>query len=366
MLRILEVKKGGLFFSYHNTARTISNACISKGTGGLSFAVLGIVATLPSLQRCSCPVLSADISDVRVNRWLMKMIPVHKLAKEYETDVRNIINWAKSGKITASRIGTVWMIDEPSLKHYISTHTKKVKQNQYLKEQIQEKEEEITDMIAHLDDFLFSLRSLNYISPLFRIIINEMSLLLPEEKMQEAFISISTGESIYEAAKKYGVSYDRMCYLYRKFLRMIVAKSGFLKEQRNRLAALEYKVRELSLLNEKREMKILQLTKKDISEEQLHELYGEFGDVSSTVLDLYSMSLVNDVEIETRAANVLKANDIETVEQLYKYVAMFGFKKLLDFDNMGTTTLRRLKYALRKKGLLDNKDKSPLIDFFRK
>lgn len=296
----------------------------------------------------------------------MKLIPVHKLAKEYETDVRNIINWAKAGKITASRIGTVWMIDEPSLKHYISTHAKKIKQNQYLKEQLQEKEEEINDMIAHLDDFLFSLRSLNYISPLFKIIINEMSLLLPDQKMQEAFVSISIGDDIYKAAQKYGVSYDRMCSLYRNFLRIIVAKSGFLKKQRTRLAELEYKVRELSLLNEKRKMKILQLTKVDVSEELLHNLYEEFGDLSSTVLELYNMSLDTDIGVGTRAAHVLKANDIVTVEQLYKFVAMFGFKKLLNFDNMGTTTLRQLKYALRKKGLLDNKDKSPLIDFFRK
>ena len=296
----------------------------------------------------------------------MKLIPAYKLANEYDTDIRNIINWAKDGKITASRIGTVWMIDEPSLKRYLSTHVKKAKQKKYMEQQIQEKEEEISDLIAHLDDFLFSLRSLNHISPLFKIIINEMSLLLPEEKAQEAFVCISTGGDIYKAAQKYGVSYDRMCFLYRKFLRMIVAKSGFLKEYRTRLSELEYKVRELSLLNDKREMKIIRLTKKDISEEQLHDLYGEFGDLSSTVLDLYNMSLATDVEIETRAANVLKANDIETVEQLYKYVAMFGFKKLLNFDNMGATTLRRLKYALRKKGLLDNKDQSPLIDFFRK
>ena len=296
----------------------------------------------------------------------MKLIPAYKLAKEYDTDVRNIVNWAKSGKITASRIGTVWMIDEPSLKRYLSTHTKKAEQKKYIEEQIQEKEEEISDLIAHLDDFLFSLRSLNHISPLFRIIINEMSFLLPDEKMQEAFVDISTGKSIYEAAKKYDVSYDRMCSLYQKFLRMIVAKSGFLKEHRNRLAKLEYQVRELSLLNEKRKMKILHLTKKDMSEEQLHELYGEFGDLSSSVLDLCNMSLATDVKIETRAAHVLKVNDIETVEQLYRFVAMFGFKKLLDFDNLGSTTLRRLKYALRKKGLLDNKDNSPLIDFFRK
>lgn len=296
----------------------------------------------------------------------MKMIPVHKLAKEYETNIRNIINWAKAGKITASRIGTVWMIDEPSLKRYISTHTRKAEQKKYLEEQLQEKDEEISDMIAHLDDFLFSLRSLNHISPLFRIIINEMSLLLPGKKMQEAFVSISTGESIYEAAKKYGVSYDRMCTIYHKFLRMIATKSGFLKGYRNRLAELEYKVRELSLLNEKRKIEILHLTSKDMSEEQLKELYDQFGALSSNVLDMYNMSLDTDVEIETRAFNILKANDIETVEQLYKYVAQFSFKKLLDFHGMGSTSLRRLKYALRKKGLLDNKDTSPLIDFFRK
>lgn len=119
----------------------------------------------------------------------MNLIPANKLAKELDTDIKNIINWAKAGKITASRIGTTWMIDESSLKHYLSTHLKKAEQDKYLEQQIQEKEDEITEMIAHIDDFLFSLRSLNQISPVFKVIINEMSLLLPNKKMQEAFIS---------------------------------------------------------------------------------------------------------------------------------------------------------------------------------
>lgn len=295
----------------------------------------------------------------------MKLIPVHKLAQEYDTDERNIINWAKAGKITASRIGNVWMIDEPSLKRFLSYHAKKVKQKKYLEEQLQEKEEEINEMIAEFDDFIFSLRSINHISPLFRIIINEMSLLLPEKKMQEAFVSISTGESIYKAAQKYGVSYDRMCFLYRKSLRTITQKSGFLKGYRNRLSELEYKVRELTILNENKRIEILRITNRGISDDKLQELYDKYGSIPTNILDMLYMSLDTDVQLETRALNVLKSHDIETVEHLYRFVSSNGFQGLLDFDGFGATTLRRLKFALRKKGLLDFKDESPLIDYFR-
>lgn len=295
----------------------------------------------------------------------MKLVPVHQLAQEYKTDARNIINWAKSGKITASRIGTVWMIDEPSLKRYLSYHTKKANQKKYLEEELQEKQEEINEMIAKFDDFLFSMRSLNNITPLFRIIIHEMSLLLPEERMQEAFVTISTGGSIYEAATKYGVSYDRMCTLYRKFQRMIIQKMGFIKSYRERLAELEYKVRELTLLNENKRAEIIRLSHREISDDRLQELYDKNGSIPQSVLDMLCMSLEKDVQIETRAVNALKNIDVETVEQLYRYVSTYGFNRLLELNGFGSTSLRRLKYALRKKGLLDHKDESPLFDYFR-
>lgn len=296
----------------------------------------------------------------------MKLIPVHKLAKEFNTKERNIVNWIKAGKITASKIGRVWMVDRSSLQSYILKHTKAVAQEKYIAEQIQEKEEEINEMIAHLDDFLFSMRSLNKVSPLFRMIIDEMSLLLVNPKMQKAFSSIATGESIYKAAQEYGISYDRMCTLYKQSLRTIEAKCGFLKEYRNRLAELEHQVRELTLLNERKKMELLQLgNKKDVSKEKLRELYEKFGELGRDVLKIYSMSLVDDVKVGIRAANVLKANDIETVEELYKFVAMFGFDRLLNFEGMGRISLQDLKYSLRINGLLDKRDQSPLIDFFR-
>lgn len=295
----------------------------------------------------------------------MKLIPVHQLAKEYKTDPRNIINWAKSGKITASRIGSVWMVDEPSLKRYLSHHLKKAKLKEYLKGELQERQEEIDEMIAQFDDFIFSLRSLNHVSPLFTIVINEMSLLLPEEKMQKAFVSISTGGSIYEAATKYGVTYDRMCALYRKFLRTITKRMGFLKEYRKRLAELEHKVRELKILNESQRIEILRLTNRKINEDRLQELYDKNGTIPSSVLDMLCMSLEKDVKVETRALHILINIDITTVEHLYRYVSTHGFNSLLDLHGFGSMTLRNLKFALRQKGLLDYKDQSPLFDYFR-
>lgn len=302
-----------------------------------------------------------------------KFVPIHTLAQELNTHERNIVNWIKAGKITASRIGSIWMVDRSSLENYILTHAKRAQQEKYKVEQLQERYQEIDEMIANLDDFLFSIRSLNKVAFLFRVIINEMSYLLPEPKMQQAFIKISTGESIYNAAQQYGVSYDRICAVYRKCLRIIINKSGFLQEYRNRLAKLERKVRELTLLNEKKKIELLHLSeiyhlddKKDVSEEKLKELYDTFGKEGKDVIEIYNMSLMDDVKLETRAWSVLKTNDIETVEELYKFVAMFGFDKLLTFEGLGKTTLRRIKYTLRTKGLLDTKDESPLIDFFRK
>lgn len=156
-----------------------------------------------------------------------------------------------------------------------------------------------------------------------------------------------------------------MCSIYNKTLRIITSKSGFLKDYRSRLASLEYKIRELSILSEKRKIELQRYMKQDVCEDKLQELY-HLKERSNTILEIYSMSLEIDVELETLAVNVLKENGINTVEDLFRFVAISDFNRLLVFRGMGPITVRRIRSVLYKKGFIDNKDESPLIDFFRK
>lgn len=293
-----------------------------------------------------------------------KIIPItlDQAAQKFDVPVRILKEWGRSGKIAYAKNGASLMTDENSVRCYLELKASLVRSNKYLEKITREKQEEVNEIISKYDDFLFSLRGLDTISPLFRIMINGMALLLSNKRMQKPFIDISCGQSIYDAAQSYGVTYDKMCSLYQDALRVIGTKTNFLKDYRNRLAKLEYRLRELSVLNNYIGMRELSQTDIDLSS----PIFMRKGSLPTSLEDILSLSLEKDLKIETRSVNAFKSNDIYTVGDLYTFVGKFGFERLLCFDRFGEISLHRLKNTLRKNGLLDSNDNSPLLDFFRK
>ena len=59
-------------------------------------------------------------------------------------------------------------------------------------------------------------------------------------------------------------------------------------------------------------------------------------------------------ELDRRTVNALRGNDIETLEDLMKYVIEHkGLDKLKTLHNMGEVSFKRLESELLKKGILD-------------
>lgn len=292
-------------------------------------------------------------------------ITLEKAVEKYGISSKTLIQLGKDNKIAFFRQGGMLMVEENSIKCYLHLEEFLISQNIYSEVLQREKQEEIDEIISKYDDFLFSLRSLDQISPIFKLIVSSMSLLLPDQKMQKAFVDISLCESIYETAKNYGVSYDRMCMLYQEAIYFIGKKTSFLRDYRNRLAKLEYKVRELTFLDKCKNMEILHSTNNIMNERVQNKISNLIEDYPRAFSDILKLSLENDLKLEPRCMRALKSKCIYTIEDLYKYVSDsgIGFDTLLKISNLGKVSLQKLKFNLRRKGFLDLNDKSPLFDY---
>ena len=103
---------------------------------------------------------------------------------------QEIQQWAISKKITSYVVKQgVRLVDLTNLREFISHIERMGIQKLYLQLIIQDKEEEINEIISQFDDYLFCLRSLKNISPLLKLIIAELSTFIHDKK---SAISIDT------------------------------------------------------------------------------------------------------------------------------------------------------------------------------
>lgn len=132
-----------------------------------------------------------------------ELISIEEAARITGFPYEEIEDWVKSRKITSfhTRTGTR-MVDIGNLRDFI-THIEHLGiQKLYLQLVIQDKEEEADEIIAQYDDYLFCLRSLKNISPLFKQIIAELSTFIDDKQDRYIFTEITSGAKILDVAKR--------------------------------------------------------------------------------------------------------------------------------------------------------------------
>ena len=96
----------------------------------------------------------------------------------------------------------VRLVDLTNLREFISHIERMGIQKLYLQLIIQDKEEEINEIISQFDDYLFCLRSLKNISPLLKQIIAELSTFIDDKQDRYIFTEITSGAKILDVAKR--------------------------------------------------------------------------------------------------------------------------------------------------------------------
>ena len=176
---------------------------------------------------------------------------------------QEIQQWAISKKITSYVVKQgVRLVDLTNLREFISHIERMGIQKLYLQLIIQDKEEEINEIISQFDDYLFCLRSLKNISPLLKLIIAELSTFIHDKKDRLIFTEITSGAKIEDVAKRCGISYDGICRRYKVISLRLQENMGFLTEYKKTITNQDLEIERLWIENRNMEYELRRLYKK--------------------------------------------------------------------------------------------------------
>lgn len=283
------------------------------------------------------------------------LIPLHAAVEKYGSEARNILNWAKAGKITASRIGGTWFVDEESIRTRIKLNKKISAENIQLSEVIKEKEK----LIQKFENDIYILKNIYDLSPAFQLILFESSKLIPDERDQAIFLDMVMGKkSIATLAKDYHSTLKAIANIQKSNVNIINAKSGFLKTYRNQLSKLYWENRklEITIRSQKEQIKVLSsLVPDKKTQAPPEEITPEIANILSTRLF--------DMDFDVRTLNCFSSLSLKTVEDLLRITKLNGLDGLLMCRNFGKKTLATLKRTLYEANIIDENEWSYLYNY---
>lgn len=272
-----------------------------------------------------------------------------------------LTEWGKEGKIAFSKRGNMLMTDLNSIQCYLDLEETFKKQEKYLTDIIEEKQEEVNSIIAVYDDYIFSMRTLEKTTPLFKRIVQELSSLIKEDANRRIFIEIALGRDIYNVAKRNDISYDKICSLYKSLVDLIDRRGGLIDKYQSTIQEQELKIKELSISIRNFEAVFKQFEK-----------YGEITTRLNKVENIppkaiyhLSLSIRSDLQLDTRTKNGLVSADIETVENLIRYLYSHDgrFSSLLENHILGKVSYNNLKKELSQRSIIDENEYSYLLEY---
>lgn len=113
------------------------------------------------------------------------MITLRDAALLYDASERTILYWAKQYNIAVTRIGESWLVDDVAISKLFAHNIRWG--NEYFKEEINIREEALTKAILQIDDLIYLFKSVKKIAPIFHLIIQEMSQLIPHKQKKVVF-----------------------------------------------------------------------------------------------------------------------------------------------------------------------------------
>lgn len=196
----------------------------------------------------------------------------------------------------------------------------------------------------------FLSESFKKLTPEYLFIITEMRNLLNSERKKFVFHALATHISSRKVAKHLNISQRKVKIIFQDALTDIGIQTGFVRKYLDEGVEKEEEIRVLK-------SKIISLNTRIEKLESELALRIKFSGEKISIEDqrhLLDKLLTVPFELDRRTVNALRGNDIETLEDLMKYVIEHkGLDKLKTLHNMGEVSFKRLESELLKKGILD-------------
>lgn len=279
----------------------------------------------------------------------LNLVPVEKEARKWGTDPRNVINWIKIGKISGSRLGESWGVDKGSITRYMQLNAKISQYDKILEKKLQEKEK----ALRKFNNNIFIINNLYELTPAFQLVLYEMSTLIPTSKDQVIFLDMFLGKKEVETiAEEHHLPPEQIIFIQRKNIKIICAKSKFLKNYRNILKELKSNLRRLEIQNRTKKEVIQNL--QQLLPSEVKESLSPYIECVLTpeIVTLLSTPL-KDILTDKRSLNCLLCMEIETVEELIRFLKKSGgYNSFLRVRNFGYKTLQKLRLELYRKNIV--------------
>lgn len=292
---------------------------------------------------------------------LITPIKLIDASNKYSISYSTLREWGKTGRIVVIKRAGVLYADEESIKAYSELQKSLRKHEEYLNRMIAEKEEEVSNIIAIYDDYLFSMRSLEKVIKIFPILISELGELIKNEKTRDIFINIALGEDIYKIARKHSLTYDRTCCIYTQAINIIERRNKLFAKYKNKIVeqAGEIQILKLKINNLKNHIGRLEKTK------GFSIKINNIEAISEKSLYLLSLDIKKIFMDDQRVCNCLRSRSIDTVEDLLRFICNRDgdFDSLLEIEGFGKICLKKLKSVLMKNKIIDENGHSDLYEY---
>lgn len=294
------------------------------------------------------------------------MITLRDAALLYNASERTILYWAKQYNITVTRVGESWLVDDVAISKLFAHNIRWG--NEYFKEEINIREEALTKAILQIDDLIYLFKSVKRIAPIFHLIIQEMSQLIPHEQKKAVFLEVISGTRISKVAQNHGISFARACYLYESALTIISSHQGFFSNYLNILADKELEINSLQIQNRNLRQHINMIhtiLEKETGENGNGQLAGIVEEhIPQAIVKILSLNLLTELSLDTRTINCMKVLDIVTVEDLLRFIKQGGgLNSLYMARNFGVKSCEALVHKLEKLGVIDSEGNSSLFKY---
>ena len=286
------------------------------------------------------------------------MITLGEAAIKFRISEEVILRLIKQHKITSTRLGRTQMVDEVSLDMLICQNKQVSDYWMKCEQEIVFWEQALTDAILKLDGLVFLFNSVGKISPLLRVIINEMGAQISREEKRTVFIKIASGMDIPSVARECGMTEDKACRLFKETIKDLDNKLGFLHTYHKDIEEKNKEIYKLELINRNRLEYITTLT-------NIIDSYGYLDEnelvanpeVHSSIpwicVQILSLNIMDNLNLDTRIENCFKALEIVTIEDLLRFIKKEGFNNFLRCQNFGKQSLAILKKELIGFGIID-------------
>lgn len=266
-------------------------------------------------------------------------ISIEKAAAKYQISGGRIYNWCCKRKVTFSEIDNDLFIDENSLMECLDRNIRFSLEQNELNRHMEEK-------LQASKENLFLLQSLKELTPIIRILIEELSLLIRSDERREFFRFIALEGSLKEYAVNNHKSQREAQDLFQGLVLEIRKQAKFIRDYKEVNIFLKARLKSYEIQESKKGT----------------DNAAEKVTLTENIVALLNTSIC-ELGFTMRVQRALAPTDIDTLRDLLLIIRARGFRILSVLKGIGKISQMEIENRLRELNILDDQGNCDLYKY---